>query len=263
VPDVQSNHPGAFTDEDVIVLQSVADQVALAIENARLLEESDRVLRELHLRYGEQIVTAWQRPLLMGAGAYRYTDVGLVTAVDVEAIEGAFTPPVATPESALPAEGGARVSAGSVRACVDGGRELHAPIMVRGQMLGSIILRQDGLNSDGPVHPSAGAPWDEESLALVGAVCNHIGEALENARLLDESQVRADYEQLTGEITERIRSSAVDVDEVLRTTLRELGTTLGATGTITLHPIGRGASSGTKAGHPSSAGRLGENGGRA
>ncbi|MCX7855719.1 MAG: hypothetical protein N2556_07060, partial [Anaerolineae bacterium] len=32
----------AFTEEDVAVLQTMADQIALAIENARLLEETRR-----------------------------------------------------------------------------------------------------------------------------------------------------------------------------------------------------------------------------
>jgi FOG: GAF domain len=38
VLDVQSVEPSAFTDEDVAVLQTMADQIALAIENARLLQ---------------------------------------------------------------------------------------------------------------------------------------------------------------------------------------------------------------------------------
>lgn len=55
--DVNSNARGSFTSEDVLVLQSLADQIAVAIENARLyeqsrelavLEERHRLARELH-----------------------------------------------------------------------------------------------------------------------------------------------------------------------------------------------------------------------
>ncbi|HJX38395.1 MAG TPA: GAF domain-containing protein, partial [Anaerolineae bacterium] len=55
--DVQSEEANAFRDEDVRVMQSLADQVAVAIENARLydrsqdaavLEERNRLARELH-----------------------------------------------------------------------------------------------------------------------------------------------------------------------------------------------------------------------
>lgn len=55
--DVNSSSAGSFTSEDVLVLQSLADQIAIAIENARLyeqsremavLEERHRLARELH-----------------------------------------------------------------------------------------------------------------------------------------------------------------------------------------------------------------------
>jgi len=39
---IQSDQPAAFTQEDINVLQSMADQTANAIENARLFEESQR-----------------------------------------------------------------------------------------------------------------------------------------------------------------------------------------------------------------------------
>ena len=47
VLDVQSTQTQAFSDEDVKILQTLADQIALAIENARLLNETREALREL------------------------------------------------------------------------------------------------------------------------------------------------------------------------------------------------------------------------
>jgi len=55
--DVHSDQRDAFTPQDVLVLQSLGDQIAIAIENARLyrrsralavLEERNRLARELH-----------------------------------------------------------------------------------------------------------------------------------------------------------------------------------------------------------------------
>jgi signal transduction histidine kinase len=55
--DVQSSEANAFTEEDVLVIQSLGDQIAVAIDNARLydrsrelavLEERTRLARELH-----------------------------------------------------------------------------------------------------------------------------------------------------------------------------------------------------------------------
>lgn len=211
VLDVQSERSGAFTDEDVIVFQSVADQVALAIENAHLLGESDQIQRELQRRYGEQVTSAWQRPLLRMDTAFRYTGAEVIPLSD----------------------GGPQLDASETFAPFiyesgDGTRELRSPITVRGVRLGSITLQQSADD----------VPWDAETLAVVEAVCSQVGETLENARLLDEAQVRVGYESLTSEIGERIRTSAADVDEVLRTTLRELAQALGATGTIAVAASG-------------------------
>lgn len=55
--DVQSNRSDEFSQEDVLVIQSLGDQIAIAIENARLVEQSQelavleertRLARELH-----------------------------------------------------------------------------------------------------------------------------------------------------------------------------------------------------------------------
>ncbi|MFN2270729.1 MAG: GAF domain-containing protein [Anaerolineae bacterium] len=56
---VQSTEPNAFTEEDVAILQTMADQVAIAIENARLLEAERRRGAELEtLRQASLHVTS-------------------------------------------------------------------------------------------------------------------------------------------------------------------------------------------------------------
>ncbi|MGC9348089.1 MAG: GAF domain-containing protein [Anaerolineae bacterium] len=206
VLDVQTEMPAAFSEEDIAVLRSMADQVALAIENARLLEASDRMLRELRLRYGQQIQESWSERLSARDLAFRYTGADVRR---VQELSGAL------PERPAIAE-------------LDGGaRELRAPIRVRDVVIGSVVFRQEAHQE----------PWGEGEVAFVGAICTQIGQALEQARLLDEAQVRASFEQLTGEISERIRSSATDVDGVMATTLRELSLALGATGTIEVQGV--------------------------
>jgi GAF domain-containing protein len=202
VLDVQTEESAAFSDEDIVVLRSMADQVALAIENARLLQASDQVLKELQQRYGEQITAAWSERLASGELAFRYTGI------DVRPVTPHFHRVVA-PETVVSELDG-------------GGRELRAPIRVRDEVIGSVVFHQEADQE----------PWDEGQIAFVDAICTQIGQALEQARLLDEAQVRAGFEQLTGEISERIRSSATDVDRVIETTLHELALALGATGTI-------------------------------
>jgi GAF domain-containing protein/methyl-accepting chemotaxis protein len=59
--DVQSTEPNAFSEDDVEVLSILADEVSVAIENARLFEESQRVLADAQSAFGEFTRTAWQQ----------------------------------------------------------------------------------------------------------------------------------------------------------------------------------------------------------
>jgi GAF domain-containing protein/HAMP domain-containing protein len=58
--DVQSTEPNAFSEEDVEALSILADEVSIAIENARLFEESQRLLANAQSAFGEFTLKAWQ-----------------------------------------------------------------------------------------------------------------------------------------------------------------------------------------------------------
>ncbi|HDQ73396.1 MAG TPA: GAF domain-containing protein, partial [Chloroflexi bacterium] len=96
------------------------------------------------------------------------------------------------------------------------GNQLVAPIYLRGQSLGSIVIKRD---------PDE-APWTTEDVALLDDVSAQIGLALENARLLEETQQRARQDRIIADITARVRSS-LDPETILQTAVRELGTALG------------------------------------
>ena len=59
--DVQSTVPNAFSEDDVEVLSILADVVSVAIENARLFEESQRVLADAQSAFGKFTREAWQQ----------------------------------------------------------------------------------------------------------------------------------------------------------------------------------------------------------
>jgi GAF domain-containing protein len=59
--DVQSTIPNAFSEDDVEVLSILADVVSVAIENARLFEESQRVLTEAQTAFSKSTIEAWQK----------------------------------------------------------------------------------------------------------------------------------------------------------------------------------------------------------
>jgi GAF domain-containing protein len=58
--DIQSTEPNAFSDEDMAVFTTLADQVAVAIQNSRLLTQSQNALRELEEAYAEQAGRTWK-----------------------------------------------------------------------------------------------------------------------------------------------------------------------------------------------------------
>jgi GAF domain-containing protein len=186
VLDVQSTDEDAFSEEDVTILGTLADQVALAIENARLLEESQRTLQELDAFHGQRVRQDWQEQIARQAAAYRYTRAGVT--------------PVA---SSMPAASQEEKS------------QLVAPIRLREEAFGSIVLSQDP-DQD---------PWSPEELAMLQEVSDQVALALENARLLDATRRRAAQERLISEITAHVRES-LDLDIVLQTTVREIGEAL-------------------------------------
>jgi GAF domain-containing protein len=61
VLDVQSTHDGAFKPQDVDTLQGMANQVAIALENARLYQESQKNLEEMQSIQKQYLLEAWSR----------------------------------------------------------------------------------------------------------------------------------------------------------------------------------------------------------
>jgi GAF domain-containing protein/HAMP domain-containing protein len=64
--DAQSIREGDFMEEDIATLQSMANQVAIALENARLFREMNTSLEELRQSNQEFVTTAWQDKLKSG-----------------------------------------------------------------------------------------------------------------------------------------------------------------------------------------------------
>jgi GAF domain-containing protein len=82
---------------------------------------------------------------------------------------------------------------------------------VRGQWIGSLQLGED----------QQSRTWSEEDLHLIRAVADQVGQALENSRLLEETQRRAEREHLVSEITTKLRASN-DPQVILQTAMKEL-----------------------------------------
>ena len=75
--DIQSDQPQAFRMEDMDVLQTLADQIAVAIENARLLGESEAAIMQLEAVSTIRMNEAWTKKLQEQKHAFTYTPLGV------------------------------------------------------------------------------------------------------------------------------------------------------------------------------------------
>jgi GAF domain-containing protein len=202
VLDVQSEKASAFSEHDMDVMLTLASQVAIAIENARLFSETSRALAEQQSVYGQTLQRAWSKsPLESKVAGYQYSNalvVPLSESLDRPEINSALT------------SGKLFVQNGDKPA-------LAIPLKVHDQTIGILNISS---NTQSRV-------WNENELALVQAVSERVALALENARLFEETTRRADRERTVSEITTRIRGTT-DPGQILQTALDELKRALGA-----------------------------------
>ena len=77
VLDIQSDRPQAFSVDDTDVLQTLSDQIAIAIENARLLDETQAAIMQLEALTSIRTQEAWTQKLREQDRAFTYTPLGL------------------------------------------------------------------------------------------------------------------------------------------------------------------------------------------
>jgi GAF domain-containing protein len=95
-----------------------------------------------------------------------------------------------------------------------GSQEIEVPLTLRDQIIGQINM--SGLDE-----------WTPEQKNLIESIATQAALALENARLVEESQSIAIRERLANEVTSKIWASTT-MDSILQTTVRELGRALEA-----------------------------------
>ncbi|MBN2004970.1 MAG: GAF domain-containing protein [Anaerolineae bacterium] len=193
--DVQSRESAAFSQEDVAVLQILADQVAVAISNARLFERLQESIAAERRAYGELSYQAWGE-LFKGQGELGYID----STAGTYAVSGA-----PMPEDMQ--------IAGKEGTIVQEEELVSIPVTVHeGQsVLGVVRLRK----------PDGAGGWTPEQVSLMQDITEQLGVALERARLYQDSQRMATRERLVSEATGRMRQT-LDVEAVLKMAADEI-----------------------------------------
>jgi GAF domain-containing protein len=218
---VQSVHPGIFDRDTTTVLQTMADQVAVAIDNARLFAESEEALQATRRAYSELTRQAWTEMLRAQPDLSVLRDRrGVSSAGDVR-----------RPETQTALQTGQLTVGDSDRAT------LAAPIKIRGQVIGVMDARKPA------------GTWRPEEISLIETLTEQLGVALESARLHQDTQRRAARERVLREISDRLQRAA-DMEALMRMAAEELNKALGASrayvrlGTEALQPQNGGEQTG-------------------
>ncbi len=194
---VQSKQLAAFDQDAVAVLQTMADQVAVALDNARLFAESQSVLEATQVAYGQVTTQAWQELLrAQPEMGFRRDRQGLAPVGDTW-----------HPEMAEVMRAGTTLSEQT---------GVATPIKVRGQVIGVIDAHK----------PEAAGEWTAEEVEVIESLADQLGVALEGARLFREARRHAAHEEAVRRVTEEMRRG-LDMESILQTTVAELGRVLG------------------------------------
>ncbi len=191
VLDLQSKKEFAFSKEDIEVLEILADQVSLAIENVRSFETTQRALAEAEALYRQYLRQAWSRlPREQQLAGFRHSPRG----------DSLLEKPLDLTNN-------------------NGGNNdrINVPIKLRGEMIGELS-----------VQVPHGMPLSHDQMDLIRAVAERLALSAENARLFDETNRRAERERMVTEITSKIRSTN-DPESMIKIALNELRNALGAT----------------------------------
>lgn len=171
---IQSRNVNAFDENDVLILQSVADSLAVALENATSFQKSQKALEDIRVLNRAYIKQAWWDTL----------DLNRELKFDFENPEA-----VELPENP---------------------NMIQVPLILRDEVIGKINLEFDGSN------------LNKETREFLETISAQTTVALENARLIEETQLAALQEQQLNALTEQF-SRAVTIEEILKTAVIEFG----------------------------------------
>ncbi len=197
VLDVQSEQTDAFDEKDIELLSILADQVGIAIQNARQFQEARKAAGESEEIYRRYTRSEW-RALVRETKrlGYRYSKAGVgplkASVHSTEVTEVAST-------------GKTSASKKETRA------QIVTPIKLRSEVIGILNITSESEHT-----------WDQDEVEIAEAVAERVALAVENVRLLESSQSLASRERTISAVTSRI-SASVNMRSILQTAVEELG----------------------------------------
>ena len=205
VLDVQSDKVQAFSDEDVAIMQILADQLATAIERTLLLDRVEQNLSEIEQAYGQFTRESWktfEQNRALGATGYHFDNVRI------------------QPIREIPLHSDQALRTGKTVFHNNGNKLAEKnlvaiPINLRGQTIGVVTVQlKEG--------------YSQTTISTLEAAIERLATSLESARLFEEARMRADRELSISRVTSAIGAST-EYEQILQTTVREIGNLLSDT----------------------------------
>jgi PAS domain S-box-containing protein len=241
--DVQSTQVNAFSEEDIGVLQILADQLAIAVFNANLFARAEESLSQHRLLH--QITTSaaskdtTEDVLVSTVEALRNAFFGDRAAIfmlnerqelDLRASTGSQKPSISF--TRLPLGKGSIGQAAQEKQALriddtltlkdkltldeNSRSQLVVPILFSNNLLGVINIESTEI-----------AAFDEEDQEILATLGNNLGAILTSVNLIAQVRRQVERQRLLYDVTGKIRR-AVDVSAVLQTSANEIGKALGA-----------------------------------
>ena len=210
--DVQSVQTNAFSQEDVSVLSTLADQIAIAIENARLFGEAQKALTNAEATYEKYVKQSWNSFVQQAKHTGFIFDGKQVLPLDPQAKREMIKPTIQTGSLTLEKTS----------------PNFAVAIKLRGQTIGYLDVRSK----------KGERTWTRDEITLLEAAAERAALALENARLVESAQRRAARERAIGDISTKI-GAVSSFEYILQTAVEELGRKIGGATEVTFE-IGNG-----------------------
>lgn len=202
--DIHSKIAEAFDETAIGILTILADQIAFAIQNARIYNETQATLAESQMLYGNVIQQSWKTNIRTETHlGYRFAGTS----------PSVLEKPLTSFEAVSALESGQIVS--SATASKTNENTIAVPLKLRGEVVGVINVKMPNDTEFG-----------NDETDIVRATADRVALALENSTLLEESQRRASREQTISQISAKI-GAGTEIDTILKTAVRELGTHIG------------------------------------
>ncbi|MCA9899469.1 MAG: GAF domain-containing protein [Anaerolineales bacterium] len=197
VLDVQSEQINGISPNDVLLLEGLCGQIAIAIESTILRQEMEGRLRELSLLQRQMSREGWYKYRSKDKSGYLFDLSGVQIIENVpnndvhKHSNGTATPPL---KSNTPIQA-----------------QVQKPLHVRGETIGRIGVEED---------PER--PLTNEEREIIDAVAQELAEALEAARLFEQTQMAlAEQERLASDLetvaqVSTAASTILEVEELLQ-----------------------------------------------